>query len=236
LSNNYFNFKKFTVLQEKSAFKVGTDGVLLGAIADVAGRKNILDIGTGTGLISLMIAQRCDAEIFAIEPDQQSYTEASENVNKSKWSSRIKVIKTDLQNYFPEEMKFDLIVSNPPYFSDSLLNPDLRKSSARHNITLTTSDLLSGVVRLLANEGIFQVIMPYAEGNLLIAEAAQYGLFCSDILKIKPLPTSEVRRLILTFSRERKKSTEKFLTIERGPRHEFTEEYINLTKDFYLKF
>jgi len=237
MSNNYFNFKQFTVSHEKSAFKVGTDGVLLGAIADVAGRKNILDIGTGTGLISLMIAQRCDAEIYAIEPDQQSYTEASENVNKSKWSSRIKVvISADLQNYFPEEMKFDLIVSNPPYFSDSLKNPDPRKSAARHNDTLTTSELLSGVARMLATEGIFQVIMPYAEGNLLIAEASQFGLYCSDILKIKPLPTSEIRRLILTFSRERIKASERFLTIERGPRHDFTEEYINLTKDFYLKF
>jgi tRNA1Val (adenine37-N6)-methyltransferase len=236
MANNYFNFKQFTVIQEKSAFKVGTDGVLLGASAKVSDKDKVLDIGTGTGLISLMIAQRCDAEIFAIEPDQQSYTEASENVHKSKWSSRIKVINTNLQNYFPEEMKFDLIVSNPPYFTDSLKNPDPRKSGTRHTDSLTSTELLYGTSRLLESNGIFQVIMPYAEGNLLIAEAAQYGLFCFDILKIRPLPTSEIRRLILTFSKERKKATEKFLTIEHGPRHEFTEEYINLTKDFYLKF
>ncbi len=236
MANNYFNFKQFTVFQEKSAFKVGTDGVLLGATAYVAGRNRVLDIGTGTGLISLMIAQRCDAEIFAIEPDQQSYTEALENVHKSKWSSRIKVIHTDLQNYFPEEMKFDLIVSNPPFFTDSLKNPDPRKSAARHNDSLSSTELLFGASRLLESNGLFKVIMPYVEGNLLIAEAAEFGLFCSDILKIRPLPASEIRRLILTFSKERIKVSEKFLTIERGPRHEFTEEYINLTKDFYLKF
>lgn len=236
MSNNYFNFKQFTVNQEKSAFKVGTDGVLLGAIADVNGKKDVLDIGAGTGLISLIVAQRCDADIISIESDNGSFCEALENVQKSKWSSRIKVINTDLQNYFPDEKKYDLIISNPPYFSDSLKNPDPRKSAARHNDTLSSSDLLSGVIRLLSTNGIFQVIMPYVEGNLLIADAAHYGLFCSNILKIRPLPTSEIRRLILTFSKEKVKVSEKFLTIERGPRHEFTEEYIKLTKDFYLKF
>jgi len=236
MANNYFNFKQFTVFQEISAFKVGTDGVLLGAAANVSDKQKVLDIGTGTGLISLMIAQRCNAEITAIEPDKESFSEAIENVSNSEWRSRISVINTDLQNYFPGENKFDLIVSNPPYFNDSLKNPDPRKSSARHNDSLTTTELLSGVARLLENNGIFQVIMPYVEGNLLIAEAADFGLFCSDILKIRPLPASEIRRLILTFSKERIKVSEKFLTIERGPRHEFTEEYINLTKDFYLKF
>jgi tRNA1Val (adenine37-N6)-methyltransferase len=236
MANNYFNFKEFTVFQERSAFKVGTDGVLLGAVADITGKKNILDIGTGTGLISLMIAQRCDAQISAIESDNESFSEALENIKKSRWSSRITVLNSDLQNYFPGEKKFDLIVSNPPFFNDSLKNPDPRKSTARHNDNLTATDLLTGVCRLLSINGILQVIMPYAEGNLLIVEAVEFGLYCSDILKIKPLPTSEIRRLILTFKRERMKTKERFMTIERGPRHEFTEDYVNLTKDFYLKF
>lgn len=236
MANNYFNFKQFTIVQEKSAFKVGTDGVLLGAAANVSDKHKALDIGTGTGLISLMIAQRCNAEITAIESDNESFSEALDNVNKSLWSSRITVINTYLQNYSPVEKKFDLIVSNPPFFIDSLKNPDRRKSAARHNDSLTSAQLLSGVSRLLESNGIFQVIMPYVEGNMLIAEASEFGLFCSDILKIRPLPASEIRRIILTFSGERKKATEKFLTIERGARHEFTDEYINLTKDFYLKF
>lgn len=236
MANSHFTFKEFTIFQEKAAFKVGTDGVLLGAVADAINRKYILDIGTGTGLITIMLAQRCEAEIVSIEPDYESFLQAEENVAKSKWRSRIKLINCDLQSFNPEERKFDLIVSNPPFFSDSLKNPDPRKSSARHNDSLSSADLLNGVAKLLNDAGIFQLIMPYVEGTIFIAEAQQYGLYCNDILKIKPLPTSEVRRLIITFSRERLKLTEKFLTIERGERHEFTDDYKALTKDFYLRF
>lgn len=236
MANNYFSFKEFTIYQDKSAFKVGTDGVLLGATAEVSGRKKILDIGAGTGLISIMLAQRCDAEIISIEPDPESYIQASENVKLCKWSGRIKVLNTDIQSFHNDSEKFDLIVTNPPYYSDSLKNPDPRKSAARHNDSLTTDEMLEGVSNLLDEDGLFQVIMPYVEGNIFIADAQHYGLYCNSIMKIRPLPTSEIRRLIMTFSRERLKVTERFLTIEHGRRHEFTEEYINLTKDFYLKF
>jgi tRNA1Val (adenine37-N6)-methyltransferase len=236
MANSHFTFKEFTIFQEKAAFKVGTDGVLLGARADVSGRKRILDVGAGTGLISIMLAQRSDAEIVSVEPDYESFLQAEENVSQCKWKSRIKVINIDLQSYNTAEGKFDLIVTNPPFFSNSLKNPDPRKSFARHNDSLSSDDLLINVSRLLNDNGIFQLIMPYAEGAIFIADAQQYGFYCNDILKVKPLPTAEVRRLILTFSRERLKLTEKFLTIERGERHEFTEDYKALTKDFYLKF
>ena len=236
MANNYFSFKQFAINQEKSAFKVGTDGVLLGAVSDVAGVKRILEIGTGTGLIAMMLAQRSDAEIVAIEPDYESYCQACENVNRSKWNSRISVINFDLQNWLPEGEKFDLIVTNPPYFTDSLKNPDLRKANARHNDSLTSEELLTGATRLLEEKGKFQLILPYVEGNIFIAEAINYGFYCNSILKIRPLPDSEIRRLILTFSRKKTLPAEKFLTIEKGRRHEFTEEYINLTKEFYLKF
>jgi len=236
MSNNYFNFKEFTIEQEKAAFKVGTDGVLLGAIADVSGKKKILDIGTGSGLIAIMMAQRSDAEIVAIEPDYESFLQAGKNVSLCKWKSRIKVVNTDLQMFEPGEEKYDLIVSNPPYFSNSIKNPDPRKSAARHNDSLTSVDLLKGVQRLLNANGKFQLIMPYVEGTVFIAEAPQYGLYCSSIIKIRPLPSAEVRRMIMTFSGEKLMLSEKFLTIEHGSRHEFTEEYINLTKDFYMKF
>jgi tRNA1Val (adenine37-N6)-methyltransferase len=236
MANNYFSFKQFTIYQDKSAFKVGTDSVLLGACSDITGVKSILDIGSGTGLISIMLAQRSNASITAIEPDNKSYIQTCENVNRCDWRDRIKVENTDLQNFKPKDGKFDLILTNPPYFSDSLKNPDPRKSAARHNDSLTTKELLGGVIKFLDEKGSLQLIMPYVEGNVFIAEAHKYGLFCNSILKIRPLPTVEIRRLILTFSRIQKKPVEKFLTIERGKRHEFTEEYINLTKDFYLKF
>ncbi len=236
MPNNYFSFKQFTVTQEKSAFKVGTDAVLLGAAAGVEGVKRILDIGTGTGVIAIMLAQRCNAEIVAIEPDYESFTEATVNAGKCKWKERIEVVNSDLQSYFPEDKLFDLIVSNPPYFNDSLKSPDPRKSAARHNDLLTTEVILMGAARLLSEEGRLQLILPYVEGSIFIAEAAGSGFYCNNIVKIRPLPTSDIRRLILTFSRKQLKPFERFLTIEHGPRHEFTEEYKNLTRDFYLKF
>jgi tRNA1Val (adenine37-N6)-methyltransferase len=236
MANDYFNFKKFTIYQEKSAFKVGTDGVLLGAFAYLEGVRKILDIGAGTGLLSIMLAQRCDAEITAIEPDYDSFLQTCENISRCEWKDRINAEHTSLQNYDPKQTKFDLIVTNPPYFKDSLKSPDPRKSAARHNDSLTSVELLQGAAKFLNDEGRLQLILPYVEGNLFIAEAQRFGLYCTNILKIKPLPTSEIRRMILIFSRFQKKPYEKFLTIEHGKRHEFTQEYINLTKDFYLKF
>jgi tRNA1Val (adenine37-N6)-methyltransferase len=201
----------------------------------VANAERILDIGTGTGLIALMLAQRCGAEIVAVEPDEESFIQCCENVEACPWKERITPVRTSLQNY-RYAVPFDLIVSNPPYFSDSLRNPDPRKSAARHNDTLSAPDLLEGVSRLLSAEGSFQLILPYVEGTLFITEAQAYGFYCNRILKIRPLPNSEIRRLILSFSRRSQKVSEKFLTIEHGPRHEFTEEYKRLTGDFYLKF
>ena len=235
MTNNYFSFKQFTIYQDKSAFKVGTDGVLLGAYADITGVTNILDIGSGTGLLSIMLAQRCEATITAIEPDHDSFIQSCENVNLVEWQNRIKIVNSNLQNFNSKNEKFDLIVTNPPYFCDSLKSPDPRKSAARHNDSLTSEEILTGVKRLLKDDGHLQLILPYVEGNVFIADASRYGFFCNNILKIRPLRESEIRRLILTFSRTRKTPVEKFLTIEHG-RHQFTDDYINLTKDFYLKF
>jgi len=236
MANNYFSFKQFTVYQDRSAFKVGTDGVLLGACADITGVRSILDIGSGTGLISIMLAQRCDAAITAIEHDDESFIQTCENIKSCKWHNRINVEHSRFQDFNPTKGKFDLIVTNPPYFSDSLKNPDLRKSVARHNDSLTSRDILEGVLKSMKEDGRLQLILPYNEGNVFIAEASEYGLFCNSILKIKPLPTADIRRLIITFSKVRVKPVERFLTIEHGKRHDYTEEYINLTKDFYLKF
>ena len=157
MANNYFSFKQFTIYQDKSAFKVGTDGVLLGAVTDITGIRSILDIGSGTGLISIMLAQRSDAAITAIEPDLESFIQTAENVSRCKWNDRIKVEHTDLQKFSPDQGKYDLIVTNPPYFSGSLKSPDLRKSATRHNDSLTTAELLKGVDRLINDEWPFSV-------------------------------------------------------------------------------
>jgi tRNA1Val (adenine37-N6)-methyltransferase len=236
MPNSYFRFKQFTINQGRSSFKVGTDGVLLGAYSDIERAERILDIGTGTGLIALMLSQRCSAEVVAIEPDHDSFVQASENVASSPWSDRIKVLEIRLQDYFPDDRNFDLIVANPPYFIESLRNPDSKKALTRHDMDLSQEDLLEGVARLLGPDGKLQVIMPCNEGNILITKAIEYGLYCNAIIRVKPFPASGIRRLVLTFNRKPGTLTERLLTIEKGKRHDFTEEYVNLTKDFFLKF
>ncbi|MDY0100259.1 MAG: methyltransferase [Bacteroidales bacterium] len=236
MANNYFNFKQFTIIQERSAFRVSTDSVLLGACAEIRGVTTVLDIGTGTGVIALMIAQRCNAEITAIEPDRDSFDEACINVGNSKWSNRIKVLNLGLQDYMDETGNYDLIVSNPPYFTGSLKNRDARSAAARHNDSLMPAELLRGVTRHLGPGGRFQIILPYAEGTVLIAHAQKFGLYCNNIIKIRPTPRSAVKRLVLAFSRTNSTPAGKFLTLEKGQRHEYTAEYMNLTKDFYINF
>jgi tRNA1Val (adenine37-N6)-methyltransferase len=235
MANDYFSFRQFTIKQEKAAFKVGTDGVLLGACADISGDGRILDIGTGTGLIAIMAAQRSDAVIDAIEPDKASFEQAKENVQACKWKERINVIHSDLQNFIPEnEQKYYSIIANPPYFRDSLRNPDTVKSAARHAFSLSSDDILYGCSRLLSDNGSLQLILPYEEGTLFIAEASGFGFFCNSIIKVKPNPAGGVIRLIMKFERTRKPVHEKFLTIETGVRHQYTEDYKEVTREFYL--
>jgi tRNA1Val (adenine37-N6)-methyltransferase len=235
MPNNYFQFKQFTITQNGPVFKVGTDGVLLGAAADVSESHRILDIGAGTGLISIMLAQRCNAEIVALEPDYDSFMQLNENVDNCNWKERIKAVNCTLQDYQPGN-RFDTIVSNPPFFIDSLKNPDPVKSSSRHTDSLSQDDILQKMSELLEDTGTLQLILPYAEGNIFIAKSAGFDLFCNKLVKVKPLPASEVKRLIMIFSRTRTILHESFLTIETGPRHNYTDEYKELTSRYYLKF
>jgi tRNA1Val (adenine37-N6)-methyltransferase len=237
MANDYFSFRQFNVKQGKAAFKVGTDGVLLGACADFSGAEKILDVGTGTGVLALMAAQRSGADITAIEPDLNSFIQASENISESPWPGRIMVINDSFQDFSQNhKTKFDVIITNPPFFRDSLKNPDTLKSAARHTDYLSSDDILRGASELLNESGSLQLILPYVEGNLFIAEAASFGFFCNRIIKIRPTPTGEIKRMILLFEKIRKPAREKFLTIETGRRHQYTEDYKVITKDFYLKF
>ncbi len=236
MANSYFRFRQFTVHQDKASFKVGTDSVILGAWSDTGGAESILDIGTGTGLLALMLAQRSQARITAIEPDRDSFEQAFNNVKNCKWHDRISVVNTTLQDFSSGGGKYDLIVTNPPYFSGSLKNPDTRKAASRHNDSLQSADLLKAVDMMLHEDGSFQIILPYAEAAVFLAEAPEYGLFCNRILKIKPLPSGPVIRLVMSFSKSAQMISESFLTIGKGPRHEYTADYINLTKDFYPGF
>ena len=230
----YFDFKQFRVYQDKSPFKVGTDGVLLGAWTDIAHAERILDIGTGTGLLALMLAQRTQASITALEPDGRSYKQALENIEISPWESRITVINKRVQDFDPG-ITFDLIVSNPPYFRQSLVNKDQQLAIARHDLDLTGTDLLMALKRLIAPGGAFCLVLPYAEASLFIAEATDYDLYCNKILKVKPTPSAPVKRMLMEFGTVKRELHQSFLTIEQA-RHKYTGDYKKLTGDFYLAF
>jgi len=231
---DHFDFKQFRINQQKAAFKTGTDGVMLGAWADASSAARVLDIGTGSGLIALMIAQRTDAAITGIEPDILSCEQARENVQGSPWKDRIEIVKTRLQDYSPGH-SFDLVVSNPPFFRQSLTGSDQRLSRARHDYDLTGKELLRGVSSLLAPGGKFCLILPYAEAAIFIAEAAEEGLFCNKILKVKPLPSAPVKRMLMEFADSKSELQQSFLTIEKK-RHRYSDDYIKLTADYYLNF
>ncbi|MDR0872130.1 MAG: methyltransferase [Prevotellaceae bacterium] len=229
-----FRFKQFVIHQDRCAMKVGTDGVLLGAWADVENAARILDIGTGTGLIAMMLAQRNpNACVDAIEIEENAYRQATENTSVRK--ERINVFHTPLQSFFPAE-KYDVIVSNPPYFSHSLKNPDKSREIARHTDTLTLQELFLHSKRLLKPGGKLSIIFP-AE-NMEEKERAKFfsPLQCNRLCKVFPKPNTKEKRLLMEFSLAPADCIESEIIIENGGRHEYSEEYKELTKDFYLKF
>lgn len=236
MGRNYFRFKQFVIKQEVAAMKVGTDGVLLGAWADISGANSVLDIGTGSGVIALMIAQRCNARIMTVEIDSASATQAKHNFESSPWSERLSVEASSLQDYSKNHsQKFDLIVSNPPYFHKSLKSALPERTVARHTDELPNADLIQGVSRLLLPEGRFCAIFPYAEGNIFIAEAANHGLYCNKKLFVKTKPDKPIIRILMEFSFNKKRLPESTISIHTAE-GEYTEDYKRLTADFYLAF
>jgi len=237
MANSYFRFKQFKVFQEKSAMRVNTDGVLLGAWADVSGVQRILDVGTGTGVIALMVAQRSpNAMVDAVEIDPPSAEEAAGNVTLSPWADRIKVVCASFQNFASSaEFQYDLIVSNPPYFNRSLKPSDGRRTITRHTDTLPTPALLEGATKLMLPGGRFCGIFPYAEGNVFIAQASHYGLFCSKKLNILSKPGGRTLRMLVQLEAERMATAESSLCIHTVD-GSFSKEYRNLTSEFYMDF
>lgn len=212
--------------------KVGTDGVLLGAWSRVEGTKTILDIGTGTGLIALMLAQRSDAHLMAIELDEMAANQASENVLASPWENRIEVICADFSQFQPA-LSFDLIVSNPPYFEQSLLSPNVGRTTARHTQSLTYEMLIEKSVSLLNENGRICLIVPSDKEDLLRELAAKNKLFTTRKCNVYPTPNSTSKRLLIEFSLKCMAYEITDLIIEKS-RHSYSDDYIKLTKDFYL--
>lgn len=217
--------------------KVGTDGVLLGAWAPLDHTPySILDIGTGTGLIALMLAQRSGAEqIDALEIDDDAYEQAVENFEESPWADRLFCYHAGLDEFMEEpEDEYDLIVSNPPFYTDAYSSGDEQRDRARFEDALPFEDLVEASALLLSEDGVLAVIIPFKEEARFIALAREEGLYPFKITRVKGTPESETKRSLLAFSREERSLAEEELIIETA-RHIYTKEYIVLTQDFYLK-
>lgn len=237
MSNQTFVFKQFTVKQDKCAMKVGTDAVLLGAWVNPKEELNILDIGTGTGIIALMLAQKAKIAIDAIDIEEEACIQAKENFQSSKWRDRIKIHHTALQDFVKTaQQKYDLIVSNPPYFIDSSKSPEESRTFARHADLLPFDQLLNGVLSLISEKGRFCVIFPFKEGELFRDMAEKNHLYLTKLTRVKTRADKSEKRLIMQFERERKTFSENSIVIEQDERHSYTDEYKELTKDYYLNF
>ena len=233
-----FTFKQFHIDHSKCAMKVGTDGTLIGAWASMPYTEcRILDIGTGTGLIAIMAAQRAPkAQIIGIDIDRDCIEQARENVAASPWSERIDIIHSSLQE-FSSSKDLDIIISNPPYFVDSLLSPDEKRATARHTTSLSFSDLFDGVERLLAQDGIFALILPPAEAERFLS-VARGRLFLKRRCDVWSTPESGGKRVMMELQKQPPKelpTIEKLIIEDSGPMG-YSAEYRELTRDFYLKF
>jgi tRNA1Val (adenine37-N6)-methyltransferase len=233
-----FQFKQFFVEQDRCAMKIGTDGVLLGAWAPIVNNPfSILDIGTGTGIIALMLAQRSTAEqIDALEIDEDAYEQATDNFENSPWNDRLFCFHAGLDEFVEEpEDEYDLIISNPPFYSEDYKSNDDQRDMARFQDAMPFEDLIEAVALLLSENGIFSVIIPFREEERFLALAKELELFPLKITRVKGTPNSETKRSLLAFSRNITINFPQDELIIETARHVYTPEYIKLTKDFYLK-
>ena len=238
MSNDSFEFKQFKIRQDKCAMKVSTDAVLLGAWVVPNGSANILDVGTGTGILALMLAQKSLAEITAIDIDKNSTEQAKLNVAESIFASKISVLHTSFQRLVHEsKQKFDLIVSNPPFFVDSLKSNDDSRKLARHNDLLSFEDLLNGVKILMTEKGKFCLILPKMEAQQFREIAKTKGLYLSKLMRIRTRNDKDSeKRHLMQFEFKETEFSESTLVIEADSHRNYTEEYKQFTKDYYLKF
>ncbi len=232
-----FKFKQFTVNQDKCAMKIGTDSVLLGAWTSLINNtKTILDIGSGTGVIALILAQRSGAELIdAVEIDDNAHEQCVENFENSPWSDRLFCYHASLQEYCKDfEGNYDLIISNPPFYDDNYKSKNSQRDLARFQDAMPFEHLISCASKLLSDNGIFSVIIPFKEEKHFINLASLANLFPTRILHVKGNPSSKIVRSLIEFSFCNSETKNEELIIETS-RHQYTQDYINLTKDFYLK-
>ena len=227
-----FRFKQFEIEQDRCAMKVGTDGVLLGAWAQ--GGCRILDIGSGTGLISLMMAQRFpEAEVVGIDMDADACGQARENVMASPFRDRVEIVCCRLQDFGGAGV-FDAIVSNPPFFVDSLKNPDSKRTMARHTDSLPFRDLFAGVKRLLSDDGIFSAIVPVEVVEQFVAESCILGFYLIRKCGVKTVERKQPKRFMLSFAKHRISPYEEHVETMMDSQGNRSEWYRKITEEFYL--
>ncbi len=239
MSNQPFQFKQFSIDQDRCAMKIGTDGVLLGAWSSLEHNpESILDIGTGTGLIALMLAQRSDADLLdALEIEDKAYEQAVENFEKSNWGDRLFCYHAGFDEFveeMQEEEKYDLIISNPPFYSEDYKTGNENRDRARFADALPLTELIEGASILLSEKGHFDVIIPFSEEENAIEIAASHKLFPGKITRVKGTESSPVKRSLISFgfSVTSPEITELIIEISR---HNYTGEFKELVRDFYLK-
>ena len=233
-----FQFKQFAVEQNRCAMKIGTDGVLLGAWAPIDNNPfSILDIGTGTGIIALMLAQRSGAtQIDALEIDEDAYEQATDNFENSPWNDRLFCFHAALDEFVEEpEDEYDLIISNPPFYTEDYKSDNEQRDLARFSDAMPFEELIEAADLLLSENGIFTVIIPFKEEERFIDLCAEVELFPVKATRVKGSPTTPIVRSLLAFKRYELSVLEADELIIEINRHEYTDEYIELTKDFYLK-
>jgi tRNA1Val (adenine37-N6)-methyltransferase len=230
-----FRFKQFGIFQDKCAMKVGTDGILLGAWANVYDNSQILDIGTGTGILSLMLAQRSpSSNIDAVEIDEDAYSQAKENIEHSPWGDRINIFHASIQEFVSNCSKqYDLIISNPPFFENACKSSHKSRNLARHSDTLSQVDILQITSQLLKPKGRLAVIYPIDLAKNFLDKAKDFNLFCDRKVYVKPTPKNSIKRILLELSSTPTSTQETILIVEED-KHIYTQDYINLVKGFYL--
>lgn len=235
--NSFFRFKQFTIQQAQSAMKVCTDSCLLGAVASPPLHGSILDIGTGTGLLALMLAQKSDtATITAVEIDTGASQEAGTNFSESPWSNRLNILNTSFQDYVKScKEGFDFIISNPPFFEDNLLTGNHHKDLALHSTALSLAELAAGVASLLSQEGSFTYMLPVYESSMLLSHLEQHGVFARQIDTVYHRENSKPLRNIVCCGFEKKEIKQEVIII-RDSQNQYTEKFRELLGPYYLIF
>jgi tRNA1Val (adenine37-N6)-methyltransferase len=236
-AENHFRFKFFSVEQDEYVMKVNTDAVLLGAWSDVTLKQRALDVGTGTGVIALMLAQRNPELVMdAIDVEQAAARLAQVNFGSSPWGHRLKSYGHSIQEFADaNDNSYDLIVSNPPFFTGGTLSSHAHKSKVRHTVKLPHADLLHAVRKLLTTEGHFDVVLPYVEGTRFAEIAEKYQLYLQRSTEIHPTPDKPVERLLMRFGKNNIKEEREIVILLNSPKDkDFTDWYRNLTKEYYL--